>query len=259
MCLVNFHYDEHPNYKLIVAANRDEFYDRPTAPADFWEDHLELVAGRDLLHLGTWLGVTKSGRFAALTNYRDPAEFGVKKQSRGDIVKEFLVGEHSPVEFLERLQVKKDDYAGFNVIVGDADTLFYYSNKQDEIKKIAAGTYSLSNHYLNTPWPKVTKGKSRLRDYVVQHETIETDRLFNLLNDGEVASDELLPDTGVGIELERQLSPLFIKTPNYGTRSSTVLLIDRQQNIIFVERTYVKGELTEENKFFLSKEVAHLE
>ena len=249
MCLINFHYGEHPNYKLIVAANRDESYARPTAAANFWEDYPDLLAGRDLLHLGTWLGVTKSGRFAALTNYRDPAEFGMDKQSRGDIVKGFLTDTVSPAIFLDTLNKSKDAYAGFNIIIGDANTLFYYSNKQAEILEIPAGTHSLSNHLLNTPWPKVTKGQSRLRDYVMQHEVIEMDALFDILQDAEIAADGQLPDTGVGLELERQLSPLFIKTLDYGTRSSTVVLIGHDQRITFVERTYLNGELASENRF----------
>ena len=124
MCLINLHFQDHPNYKLIVAANRDEFYERPTSPAHFWEDEPNLLAGRDLVQMGTWLGITKEGRFAALTNYRDPAEFGVVKESRGEIVKNFLVEDTSPLDFIKKLSGKKDDYNGFNIIIGNADQLF---------------------------------------------------------------------------------------------------------------------------------------
>ncbi|WP_342505741.1 NRDE family protein [Sporosarcina sp. FSL K6-2383] len=251
MCLINLNYGEHPTYKLIVAANRDESYDRPTAQADFWEENPDVLAGRDLVHNGTWLGITKSGRFAALTNYRDPAEFGIEKQSRGDIVKDFLMENISPVEFLETLQNHSNEYAGFNLIVGDLDGLFYFSNKQEGIKEIPKGTHSLSNEFLNTPWPKVKKGKGRLRNYVQQHEVVETDALFAILRDTEIASDELLPDTGVGLDLERQLSPLFIKTTNYGTRCSTVVLVGHDGSITFVERTFSKGLLVDEVKFVI--------
>lgn len=250
MCLINFHYDEHPNYKLIVAANRDEFYERPTAAAGFWEDNPNILAGRDLLHMGTWLGVTKSGRFAALTNHRDPRDVSVDKKSRGNIVTDFLAEDTLPQEFLETLK-KKDDYAGFNILVGDSDSLFYFSNKQDVISEVLAGTHGLSNQFLNTPWPKVVKGRTKLREYVVDHDTIDTDALFDIVSDTEIALDEQLPDTGVGMDLERQLSPLFIKTLNYGTRSSTVVLVGHDHSITFVERRFVDGELMDEKIFIL--------
>lgn len=252
MCLINFHYGEHPTYKLIVAANRDESYDRPTAQANFWEENSNILAGRDLVHKGTWLGITKSGRFAALTNFRDPTEFGIEKKSRGDLVKDYLIGNSRPVEFLENVQQHKDAYAGFNLIVGNSEGLFYFSNKQAKIKEIPMGTHSLSNEYLNTPWPKVTKGKERLHDYVRQHEVIETDVLFDILHDTDIASDELLPDTGVGLDLERKLSPLFIKTPNYGTRCSTVVLVGHDDSITFVERTFSKGIAVDEVRFVIT-------
>ncbi|NYF25448.1 NRDE family protein [Sporosarcina sp. JAI121] len=251
MCLINFHYNEHPIYKLIVAANRDEFYERSTAPADFWTDKPDILAGRDLLHMGTWLGITKSGRFAALTNYRDPREISVDKQSRGDIVTTFLSETVSPEEYLETLKRKKDDYAGFNILVGDSDSLYYYSNKQAEIRNVSAGTHSLSNQFLNTAWPKVVKGRTKLRDYVLEHDIVNTDVLFDILSDADVAPDARLPNTGVGLDLERQLSPLFIKTPAYGTRSSTVLLIGHDRSITFVERTFIDGELNGVKRFVL--------
>lgn len=251
VCLINFHYNEHPTYKLIVAANRDEFYERPTASADFWSDKPDLLAGRDLLHRGTWLGITKSGRFAALTNYRGPLESSSDKQSRGNIVTSFLSETVSPEEYLETLKRKKDEYAGFNILVGDFDSLCYFSNKQAEIMKVSEGTHGLSNQFLNTAWPKVVKGRTKLRDYVLAHEIVNTDVLFDIISDADVAPDALLPNTGVGLDLERQLSPLFIKTPTYGTRSSTVLLVGHNQRIIFVERTFVNGELTDERKFLI--------
>lgn len=251
MCLINFHYDDHPTYKLIVAANRDEYYERPTAPAEFWTDHPDIVAGRDLLHMGTWLGVTKLGRFAALTNYRNPREVNVDKKSRGDIVTNFLADNVSPEAFLETLKEEKDDYAGFNILVGDADSLLYFSNRQAEIMEVSAGTHGLSNQFLNTAWPKVVKGRTKLRDYVLGHAIINTDALFDIISDAEVAPDTLLPNTGVGLDLERQLSSLFIKTPTYGTRSSTVLLVGHDQSITFVERTFINGELADEREFFI--------
>ena len=249
MCLINFQFHEHPNYKLIVAANRDEFYGRPTASAHFWEDEPNILAGRDLLQMGTWLGVTKQGRFAALTNFRDPAHMDAGKVSRGAIVRNYLAEDSSSEKFLESLDKEKDHYTGFNLLVGNPDELFYYSNIQGEIIEVSAGTHGLSNHLLNTPWPKVEKGKHNLKTYVMGQEKVEVDALFTLLADEAIAEDASLPETGVGLDLERKLSPLFIKTPDYGTRSSSVLLVDNDNHFTFAERTYELGELTKENHF----------
>ncbi|WP_210468842.1 NRDE family protein [Sporosarcina sp. 6E9] len=249
MCLINFHLQNHPNYKLIVAANRDEFYARPTRPAQFWEDEPNLLAGRDLVQMGTWLGITKSGRFAALTNYRDPAQFGVVKRSRGEIVQNFLVEDTSPLDYIQQLSENKDLYNGFNIVIGNTDRLHYYNNINHQVMDIPKGTHGLSNHFLNTPWPKVTKGKIMLKDYVTKNEIVDADELFTILLNAELAEDENLPNTGVGLELERQLSPLFIQTPDYGTRCSTVLFVDHDNNVTFIERTYENGQLKLENNY----------
>ncbi|QUW22423.1 NRDE family protein [Sporosarcina sp. Marseille-Q4063] len=249
MCLINFHLKDHPNYKLIVAANRDEFYERPTRPAHFWKDEPGLLAGRDLVQMGTWLGITKSGRFAALTNYRNPAEFGVVKESRGEIVKNFLVEDTSPSDFIHKLNTKKDLYNGFNILIGNTEQLHYYNNINEQIIVIPPGTHGLSNRFLNTPWPKVIKGKEMLQNYVTKNEIMDADELFNILMNAELAEDASLPKTGVELELERQLSPLFIQTPNYGTRCSTILLVDHDNNVTFIERTYENGQFKLENNY----------
>ncbi|WP_067724850.1 NRDE family protein [Oceanobacillus damuensis] len=249
MCLINFQLKNHSKYKLVIAANRDEFYARPTKEAGFWEDHPEILAGRDLIGLGTWLGITNSGRFAALTNYRDPAMEGQNYTSRGEIVTNYLKSFESPEDYLQTLSTNRKDYAGFNVLVGDADQLYYYNNIQDKISRIQAGTHALSNHFLNTPWPKVIKGRHALKNYLDENKNITINKLFEIVSDAEEAGDEELPHTGVGIELERKLSPLFIRTPDYGTRSSTILLIDKSYNVTFVERTYEKGHFKKENKY----------
>lgn len=247
MCLVNFQFQTHPTYPLIVVANRDEFYERPTEPAHFWEDHPTILAGRDLLQMGTWLGVSKAGRFAALTNFRDP-QLKPGHLSRGDIVRDFLIGQQEPLDFIEELKKSRDSYGGYNIVFGDSRQLFHYNNILDEMNEVSPGTHSLSNHTLNTPWPKVEKGKQRLTECLLLEE-VQVEPLFELLKDENVAQDSELPDTGVGIELERSLSPLFIQMPNYGTRSSTVLLMDENQKITFAERTYHKGKMHSE-KFF---------
>lgn len=249
MCLINFQLQSHPNYKLIVAANRDECYERPTAQAHFWKDAPEILAGRDLVQKGTWLGITKQGRFAALTNFRDQAQITGDKISRGEIVRKYLEGTETPYDFLKSLKGIHDYYDGFNIIVGNPDQLFYYSNRQDKIIEICKGTHGLSNHLLDTAWPKVQKGKKELGEHVMDKEKIQANDLFEILSDRDKAEDINLPQTGIGLELERQLSPLFIKTPNYGTRSSTVLLVDHNNLLTFVERTYDGEGFVKENSF----------
>ncbi|MFD2761645.1 NRDE family protein [Lentibacillus juripiscarius] len=249
MCLINFHLGDHSNYKLIMAANRDEFYRRPTAPAGFWEDQPHILAGQDLEGMGTWLGITKSGRIAALTNYRDPNEEQHNKKSRGHIVRNFLESSTPAADFLTSLQQENRSYGGFNLIAGHPDQLYYCNNIHDDLYPVTAGTHALSNAFLDTPWPKTVKGKKELKNYITNNRTLSIDALFTILSDAEEAGDDWLPDTGVGLELERRLSPLFIKTPEYGTRCSTILLVDKQHNVTFVERTYQKGVFETENRF----------
>ncbi|WP_422123827.1 NRDE family protein [Planococcus sp. X10-3] len=247
MCLILFQYREHQKYKLIVAANRDEFYGRPAEEAHFWEDQPNILAGRDLLQMGTWLGVTKNGRFAALTNYRDPSLPEAGKISRGALVRDYLAADFAPEDFLKTID--PDHYTGFSVLLGDFNKLFYYSNLQQDIIEITPGTHGLSNHLLNTPWPKVVKGKNRLKDYLEGANEVDPDALFELLQDSEQAADPHLPVSGVGLEFERILSPMFIKTPEYGTRSATVLLVDYDNNVTFAERIYEQGEFTSRQLF----------
>lgn len=244
MCLINLQFRNHPTYKLIVAANRDEFYGRPAAPAHFWEDEPHILAGRDLTGMGTWLGVTKQGRIAALTNFRDPTNLEAGRLSRGAVVKDFLAGTVSPSDYLQ--SIDPTQYAGFNIIMGDAKKLVYYNNIQDESYDIPPGTHGLSNHFLNTPWPKVTKGKEQLASYMAQTDEPDMEMLFTILADAEQAPDTHLPDTGVGLDLERMLSPMFIKTPDYGTRSATIVLIAHDGTLTFAERNYEKGEFKED-------------
>ncbi|MED3660862.1 NRDE family protein [Ureibacillus sp. FSL K6-8385] len=249
MCLIHLHFKNHPMYQLIIAANRDEVYDRPTEPAHFWEDEPGILAGRDLLEMGTWMGVSKNGRFAAITNFRDPS-LPKKPRSRGEIVRNFLKSSVHPKEFIDELAKEKDSYGGFNVIVGDPEQLFHYNNILDEKNEIKPGTHSISNHTLNTPWPKVVKGKARFADYIQRNlGKLDIEKLFEIMMDREIAPDEQLPDTGVGLEMERKLSPAFIQLPHYGTRCSTVLLIDHEQNVTFVERTFNSGNLKFEKRF----------
>ncbi|MGO4886945.1 NRDE family protein [Anaerobacillus sp. MEB173] len=241
MCLINFAYHYHHNYRLIVAANRDEFYERPTEKAHYWGDFPHILAGRDMEGLGTWMGVTKNGRFAALTNFRETNTIA-NARTRGELVSQFLIGDESPYDYLTRIQSQGHLYNGFNLLVADQSKLFYYSNRETKITELAAGLYGLSNAYLDTSWPKVTKGKQLLRSCIDSEIDENEECLLHTLTDNTKAIDEELPETGVGIVLERQLSPIFIKSPNYGTRSSTVLMIDNHNRITYTERTFDRND-----------------
>jgi uncharacterized protein with NRDE domain len=247
MCLITFAYKTDPQYDLIVAANRDEYYQRPTAPLNFWENAPNVLAGRDLEKMGTWMGVTKQGRFAALTNYRDPSEEPGHKRSRGELVSQFLTGDDLPENYLRLIQQQCDQYPGFNLIVGDIRKLYYYSNIENDIRLIEPGVYGLSNHLMDTPWPKVTRGKAGLRSCLKKSPENIDECLFSNLNHADPAPDVELPSTGVSLEWERRLSPLFIQSPEYGTRSSALLFMN-PASVRFVERMY-DGAVCQERTF----------
>lgn len=237
MCLILIAWQAHPNYPLAVAANRDEFFARPTAAADYWDDAPHVLAGRDLEAGGTWLGVTRSGRFAALTNYRDPSRNRTGTPSRGHLVSRFLTGALSASTYLAELEATADRYNGFNLVFGDPRELWCFSNCGEGARRLEPGIYGLSNHLLDTPWPKVVRGKSALGTAL--RALPEVAPMFDLLGDDRIAADEALPRTGVSLEWERLLSAAFIRMPGYGTRSSTVLLMGRRSRLRFLEQTYL--------------------
>jgi uncharacterized protein with NRDE domain len=241
MCLILFGNEIHPEYRLIMAANRDEYQDRPTAPAGFWNDAPQLLAGRDLSQGGTWLGITRSGRIAAITNYRDPARHRHDALSRGGLATRFLLSDVSIEEFFQFLKREGESYNDFNLLFGTAGRLFSYSNRGELTPAISPGIHSLSNHLLDTPWPKSVRGRKALTELVATGDRIDPWELLTILSDRTPAADELLPDTGIGMEMERFLSPIFIASPRYGTRSSTVILIDRDGNVTYGERTFGPG------------------
>jgi uncharacterized protein with NRDE domain len=238
MCLVLIALDSHPEYSLIVAANRDEFYDRPTAPAGFWADAPSVLAGRDLKAGGTWLGIDRKGRIAAVTNYRQGERERPADRSRGRLVSDFLTGEVGAREHIERVKGEAGLYNGFNLIAGDAGGLFYYSNREGQVRSLAPAVYGLSNHLLDTPWPKVAATKSAFGAVLKGGASELTAELFALLSDRSRAADDLLPSTGIGRDWERLLSSAFIATDQYGTRCSTVVLVGRDGRIVFVERNF---------------------
>ena len=237
MCLIFISSHQHPNYKLIVAANRDEFYKRKTALAQYWKDHPEILGGRDLEAHGTWMAMTKSGKISMVTNYRDPHNIDPNAPSRGQLVSDFLIGKAKPKAYLKEVARVGLDYNGFNLIVGTLDQLYYYSNYKGTVEEIRPGLHGLSNHLLDTEWPKVRRGKVLL-DGILSQDQIEPDRLFDFLYDDEVAEDSELPDTGIGLERERILSSMFIKSAGYGSRCSTVVLVGNNNHVTYAERVY---------------------
>jgi uncharacterized protein with NRDE domain len=237
MCLIFLSLQAHPTYKLIVAANRDEFYNRKTQAAHFWEDHPRVLAGRDLEANGTWMGITPSGKISMLTNYRDTQNINPQAPSRGKLVSDFLIEDVSPTHYLHQIALHGKDYNGFNLIVGNPDELWYYSNYQEGVQQIANGLHGLSNHLLDSPWPKVLRGNEKFKT-VLERPIISPEALFDVLYDEQIAPDDALPKTGLPLERERALSSMFIKTENYGSRCSTVVLVDRHDHVTFSERIY---------------------
>ena len=238
MCLILIALDSHPDYSLVVAANRDEFYDRPTAPAAFWPEQPGILGGRDLEAGGTWLGIDRTGRFAAVTNYRQGEREPTAPRSRGLLVSDYLATDIGVRAHLERAERDAALYNGFNLIAGDPRELFYFSNREGRPRALGPGIYGLSNHLLDTAWPKVTTSKNALDALLRGGGSELLPSLFALLSDRRQAGDESLPSTGIGLAWERLLSSAFVASKEYGTRSSTVVLVGRAGGVVFVERSF---------------------
>lgn len=238
MCLIVFAWHVIPGMPLIAAGNRDEFYDRPAKPADWWDDHPQIYAGRDLQGGGTWIGVSREGRFAALTNIRAPAEMRDDAPSRGALVTNYLAGNMSPDEYVEELKSHKEDYNGFNLLIGDSNQLVWFSNRGDgderNGKALGPGIYGLSNSLLDCAWPKVVRTKAQFASLLCQGAP--EDAYFEMLTDTTCASDCRLPKTGVSIERERLLSAVCIESPDYGTRVSTLVKLNGGGHPVLIER-----------------------
>ncbi len=242
VCLLLLAHGVDPGRHLLVVANRDEFHARPAAPAAFWEDAPGVLAGRDLSAGGTWLGVTRAGRFAALTNYRDPAGHDPRARSRGVLVSGFLKGSGGPEEYLRSVAAEEARYNGFNLLAGSPGDLWLFESRTGRLKRLGPGVFALSNALLDTPWPKVERARRAFRLLLERRPGEATpEELLALLADRTVAPDEELPFTGVGIEWERVLAPAFIVTPEYGTRTSTAVLFGADGGIDLVERTFGTG------------------
>lgn len=238
MCLIVFAHRVHPQYPLLLAANRDEFHARPTAPAAFWEDPPGLLAGRDLQAGGTWMGITRSGRFAAVTNFRDPARTGPAPRSRGELPLAWLDGEAADIStLLHQLAARGDEYAGFNLLLGDSAGLWYYSNAEATgPRRLQPGIYGLSNAALDTPWPKVRLGKARMA--ALADGPVDHDALLHTIQDRQLARPEELHPLGLKEDMDQLLSAQFIRAGRYGTRASTTLLWSSGGRVSWRERSY---------------------
>jgi uncharacterized protein with NRDE domain len=244
MCLILLSFRQDPEYPVIFASNRDEFFARPAEPARFWGEVPDMLAGRDLQAGGTWLGITRSGRFATVSNVREPDLHDVRAPSRGQLVTDFLRGEISPEAYLARIAKVADRYNGFNLLLGDSDAIFFFSNREGStpkgFRRLLPGLYGLSNHLLDTPWPKVETGKAALRA-AMERGDFDEEHLLAILRDDSMPVLGTLPETGVGPEWERVLAPVFITSESYGTRASTAIRIHRTGKVSFVERTFPEG------------------
>lgn len=238
MCLIVFAWQVVPGMPLAAAGNRDEFYDRPATPATWWDDHPQVYAGRDLRGGGTWMGITRDGRFAAVTSIRAPSEKRADAPSRGVLVADYLTGQASPEEYIDRIASRAPRYNGFNLLLGSRNELIWYSNagQEDERngKPLAPGIYGLSNGSLDTPWPKVIRTKAQFASLLCQGAPEEA--YFEMLADTVRASDCRLPKTGISLEWERVLSAVCIESAEYGTRSSTVVRLYGCNSVVLNER-----------------------
>ncbi|WP_424962780.1 NRDE family protein [Ekhidna sp.] len=235
MCLITFAYKVHPKYKFILVANRDEFYARPTAVAHWWEDHKEILGGRDLQAKGTWMAIHKSGRFAAVTNYRDIQNIKADAKSRGDLPVNFLLSKDRPTVYSRGVKKEGEKYNGFNLITLDNE-LAHVSNYDQDIHLLDPGVYGLSNALLDTPWPKVEKAKRAFNTLIQQPFQLE--QLIEMMQDTETAPDDQLPETGLDYEREKAVSAMCIRTSDYGTCCTTAVTIDNDGNVSFMEKTH---------------------
>jgi uncharacterized protein with NRDE domain len=239
MCLALLALDAHPRYAVAIAANRDEYHARPTIRATWQEENW--LGGRDLEAGGTWLGVTRSGRFALLTNVRDPARKHPHAPSRGLLVPKVLSDPADDVpQSLASVRESGARYNGFNLLAGTPREAAWTSNYSDGVRRLQRGLFGLSNALLDVPWPKIMRTRAALAAWVGRGDA-DVEPLFAALADRAMAPDPELPSTGVPLEWERRLSAPFIVSDGYGTRSSTVVTIDRDGHVRFIERSFTAG------------------
>lgn len=258
MCLMILGWRTHPSYPLVVAANRDEFHARPAAPLAPWADHPEMLAGRDLQAGGTWLGIDRRRRFGLVTNFRDLSRPRVAGPSRGDLIPGFLLGEMPAGSYLRTLAARAEEYAGFNLILADDDTLWYASNRAETFaRELPPGIYGVSNHLLDTPWPKLERVRAAFGEWIAAR-TLPVEALFGLLDDRRPAPDanadiRLASSAGLSPEWARTLSSPFVLHPTYGTRASTVVARSIDGALFVRERRFdAAGHLTGESSHELA-------
>jgi uncharacterized protein with NRDE domain len=254
MCLIVCAYHYHSRYPLVIAANRDEFHSRPTRSAGFWtvdRNHPGLLAGQDLERGGTWLGLTRDGRFAAVTNIRHPQPKAALR-SRGELTRQFLLSDRTAGQYMQEVQGNLDEFAGFNLLVGDREKLFFLNSNEGQVVALQPGVYGLSNGTLDSDWPKIQRSKAVLREMLDGDRQPDTDRLIAMMRDMEPAAETDLPDTGVSRDLELLLSPIFIRNPqrDYGTRCSTAIILDEQGTVRFSEQSYGADTTVNCRQFF---------
>ena len=247
MCLILFALRQHPDYPLIVIANRDEYYARPTRDAHWWETD-DIFAGRDLEAGGTWLGVNRQGQFAAVTNVREPGTKTPAQKSRGELTRNFLSASIEPQDYLQQLAQDDQIYSGFNLLLGSPENLCFHSNRSDNNSVIEPGIYGISNGSFDEPWPKLSSGRTELAAQLAT--TVDETELMKVLTDSTIAEDHELPDTGVAQDVERLLSSRFIRSTDYGTRACTVVMYDNNNHIHFLEQNFInaneRGDLLRE-------------
>ncbi|MEM1114102.1 MAG: NRDE family protein [Pseudomonadota bacterium] len=241
MCLIIFSHQPDSDLPLVVAANRDEYHARATKPSAFWNDHPGVFAGRDLVGGGTWMGITRSGRFAAITNFRDPQASDPAPRSRGELTLDFLAGNDDPATYLQRVASRASEYAGYSLLVGSARELWHQSNAGDSSQRqprpLAPGLYGLSNANLDTPWPKVQRGKAVMAE-LLNSRAVSHDTLATAVNSAELANPEALKLQDLTADMDALLSAQFITAGPYGTRACTTLWMGEGGEVSFLERSY---------------------
>ena len=249
MCTILIAHKMSNRFPLLVLANRDEFYNRPTSPALEWEEAPGLYAGRDLVSGGSWFGV-RNGRWASVTNIREGINNrDIHQKSRGWLVRDYLLRELPAEDYLQQLHAIKHEFAGFNLLLGEDEQLWYTSTRNSGPQLLKPGVYGLSNHLLDTPWPKVVRGKQDLKALLMR-DKLNFNLAFSILADTTQAADKDLPDTGIPLEWERALSATFINFQNYGTRCSSLLVKDMEGEQLFMERRFSGSpDSWEENHF----------
>lgn len=254
MCILFFAIKQHPKYPVIICANRDEFHQRSTQAMHWWptkDNQSSMLAGKDLQAGGTWLGLNKQGRFSALTNFRQPQLFDQNKQSRGDLVLQALAKKDDVMTIL--LEQSAHLYNGFNLVFGQLSDLTCFDSVSQKHQKLTAGFHSLCNGALDDVWPKMAQGQAQLAN-AIQNQSLNIDKLFELMTNSEQAQTEHLPNTGIPLNWEQLLSSIFIVSPEYGTRTTNIITQDNEGNICVYDRSYnEQGKCTQEQSLSIER------